>query len=66
MKAEKRGSQHAVEGGGREHEVVGTHSARCKRLKHEDWQHGLEKCAAPLGPDRIACDCTAHWQEVRP
>lgn len=50
---------------GREHQLVGKHSARCKAAKHEDWQHGLYGCA--VGPQGEGhCDCEAHWVEKPP
>jgi len=45
----------------RRYKVVGEHSARCKREKHEDYMHGMTACA--VGTDRNHCDCTAHWVE---
>lgn len=49
-----------------EHVLEGEHSARCKREKHEDWQHGTSGCAVGPRDDPRHCDCKAHWVEVRP
>ena len=49
---------------GRSRKLVGEHSARCKREKHEDWQHGWHGCA--VGTEHNHCDCTARWREVTP
>ena len=47
----------------RRYHVIGTHSARCKREKHEDYMHGMNECA--VGSEKNHCDCKAHWAEDR-
>lgn len=47
----------------RKMKLVGEHSARCKRQKHEDWQHGTHGCA--VGTENDHCDCKARWREAR-
>jgi hypothetical protein len=61
MKAVTEKSVHPV---GRDHKLVGEHDARCKREKHEDWQHGLTGCA--VGTESNHCACKAYWVEVAP
>jgi hypothetical protein len=47
----------------RQYAVVGKHSARCLREKHDDFMHGMDHCA--VGSDSNHCDCTAHYVEIR-
>lgn len=61
MRAVEKPSKH--ERSMRHHKLTGSHSAACRRQKHEDWQHGMQGCA--VGNERSHCDCEAHWVEVR-
>ena len=48
------------EGPKRNYVVVGHNKITCK---HEDWEHGWEKCLGKKG--RTACPCEGHWKEER-
>lgn len=55
-----RDSRHPASGV--ERELVGKHSPRCARQKHEDWQHGILGCSVGSS-EYDHCDCTVHWAE---